>query len=70
MNDAESVPFAYIIKSKNPCIPQSIQKAPVSANYVKFAGHFLIWTPRNGNVKFYSELRKIRSIHQPMQRIT
>ena len=28
MNDAKSTPFAYIIKSKNPCTPQSKSKSP------------------------------------------
>ena len=28
MNDAESAPFAYIIKSKNPCIPPKYSKSP------------------------------------------
>ena len=50
--------------------PKVVKKAPILANYAKFAGHFLIWNPRNGNLKFYSELRKIRLIRQPTQRIT
>ena len=70
MNDAKSVPFVYIVKVKNPCIPQSSQKAHILANYAKFADHFSIWTTRNGNSKFYCELREIRSIRQPTQRIT
>ena len=45
--------------------PLSSQKAHVLANYVKFTNHFSIWTTRNGNSKFYSELHKIRSICQP-----
>ena len=69
MNDAKSAPFAYIVKAKNPCIPPKSQKAHVLANYMKFADHFSIWTTRNGNLKFYSELRKIRSIRQPTQGI-
>ena len=50
--------------------PQSRQKAHALANYVKFANHFLIWTMRNGNPEFYSELHEIRSIRQPTQQIT
>ena len=47
--------------------PQSSQKAPISANYAKFADHFSIWTTRNGNLKFHSKLREICSIRQPTQ---
>ena len=50
--------------------PKVVKKPPVSANYVKFADHFLIWTTRNGNLKFHSKLREIRSIRQPPRRIT
>ena len=50
--------------------PQSSQKAHTLANYMKFANHFLIWTTRNGNPEFYSELREICSIRQPTQQIT
>ena len=70
MNDTKSALFAYMVKAKNPCIPQISQKAPVLANYAKFADHFSIWTTRKGNLKFYSELHKIHSIRQPTQRIT
>ena len=70
MNDAKAVPFAYIMNTKNPCIPQSSQKAPVSANYAKFAHHFSIWIRKNGNLKVYSQLRKIHSIRQLTQQIT
>ena len=70
MNDAKSAPFVYMVKAKNPCISPKYLKAPVLTNYTKFADHFSIWTTRNGNLKFYSELRKICSIHQPTQRIT
>ena len=28
MNDTESTPYAYIIKSKNPCIPPKQSKSP------------------------------------------
>ena len=70
MNDAKSAPFAYIVKAKKSMSPpQSSQKAHVLANNVKFADHFAIWTTRNGNPKFYSELCKIHSIRQPTQRI-
>ena len=44
--------------------PKVVKKPPVLANYAKFANHFSIWTTGNGNLKFYSELRKIRSIPQ------
>ena len=41
MNDAKSAPFTYIVKIKNPCIPQSSQKKPTFwQNYTKFAHHF------------------------------
>ena len=42
MNDAKSARFAYMVQVKNPCIPQSSQKAHVLANYAKFANHFSI----------------------------
>ena len=65
INVAKSAPFAlFTIYQKIHVSPQSIQKAPVSANYAKFADHFLIWTTRNGNLKFHSKLREIRSIRQ------
>ena len=48
----------------------SSQKAHVLANYIEFADHFSIWTTRNGNSKFYSELHEICSIHQPPRQIT
>ena len=65
INVAKSAPFALLtIYQKSMYPPQSIQKAPVSANYVKFADHFSIWTTRNGNLKFHSKLRSIRSIRQ------
>ena len=71
MNDAESAPFTYIIKSKKSMYsPKVVKKAPILANYVKFADHFSIWTTRNGNLKFCSKLREIRSICQPTQQIT
>ena len=50
--------------------PQSIQKAPISANYAKFANHFSIWTTRSGNLKFHSKLREIHSIHQSPRQTT
>ena len=50
--------------------PPKVVKRPVLANYAKFADHYSIWTTRNENLKFYSELHKIRSICQPTQRIT
>ena len=34
MNDTKSEPFSYMVKTKNPCTPQSSQKAHVLANYV------------------------------------
>ena len=69
MNDVKSVPFAYMLHVKIHVSPLSSQKAHVLANYAKFANHFSIWTMRNGNSKFYSELREIRSICHPPQRI-
>ena len=71
MNDAKSAPFPYIIKSKKSMYPPKVcQKAPILANYVKFADHFSIWTTGNGNLKVNRKLRKIGSICQPTQRIT
>ena len=65
INVAKSAPFALLtISQKLHVFPQSIQKAPVLANYAKFADHFSIWTTRNGNLKFHSKLREIRSIRQ------
>ena len=55
MNDAESMPFAYITKAKNPCIPPKVVKKPppFSAKSAQFAN-------------FYSESRKIRPIRQSL----
>ena len=65
INVTKSTPFALLtIYQKSMYPPQSIQKAPISANYAKFADHFLIWTTRTGNLKFHSKLREIRSIRQ------
>ena len=65
INVAESAPFVLLtISQKIQVSPQSIQKAPVLANYVKFADHFSIWTTRSGNLKFHSKLHEIRSIRQ------
>ena len=50
--------------------PQSRQKAPILANYAKFTDHFSIWTTRNGNLKFHSKSREIRSIRQSQCRTT
>ena len=51
--------------------PQSSQRAHVFlANYVKLAHHFSIERMRNGNSKFYSELRENRSIRQLPPQIT
>ena len=55
---------------KIPVSPQNIQNAPISANYVKFADHFSIWTTRNGNLKFHSKLREIHLIRQSQRRTT
>ena len=65
INAAKSAPFALLtiyLKSLYP--PQNIQNAPISANYVKLADHFSIWTMRNGNLKYHSKLREIRLIRQ------
>ena len=71
MNVAKSAPSALLtIYQKSMYPPQSSQKAPVSANYVKFTDHFSILTTRTGNLKFHSKLHEIRSIRQPPQRIT
>ena len=70
MNDAKSTPFAYMINSKNPCIPPKVVKKPLFGKLREIRQPFFNLTPRNGNLKFYSELCKIRSIHQPTQRIT
>ena len=71
MNVAKSAPSALLtMYQKFMYPPQSSQKAPVLANYAKFADHFSIWTTRTGNLKFHSKLREIRSIRQPPQRIT
>ena len=71
MNVAKSAPSALLtIYQKSMYHPQSIQKAPVLANYVKFADHFSIWTTRNGNLKFHSKLHGIRSIRQSPRQIT
>ena len=71
MNVAKSAPSALLtIYQKIHVSLQSSQKAPISANYVKFADHFLIWTTRTGNLKFHSKLREIRSIRQPPRHIT
>ena len=51
MNDTKSAPFAHMVKTKKKkkihVSPKSSQKAPILANYAKFADHFLIWTTRN-----------------------
>ena len=59
MNVAKSAPSALLtIYQKSMYPPQSSQKAPVSANYAKFADHFSIWTTRTGNLKFHSKMAK------------
>ena len=71
MNVVKSAPFALLtIYQKSMYPPQSIQKAPVLANYAKFADHFSIWTTRNGNLKFHGKLHEIRSIRQSPRRTT
>ena len=61
INVAKSAPFALLtISQKSMYSPQSIQNAPISANYAKFADHFSVLTTRNGNLKFHSKLRSIR----------
>ena len=79
MNDTKSAPFAYMVKAKKKkqnkkktkkksmYPPKVVKKPPVLTNYAKFADHFFIWTTRNGNLKSYSKLCKICSIHQPTQ---
>ena len=69
INVAKSAPFALLtIYQKIPVSPQNIQNAPISANYVKSADHFSIWTMRNGNLKFHSKLCEIRLIRQSQWR--
>ena len=52
INVAKSTPFALLtIYQKIPVSPQNIQNAPISANYAKFANHFLYldhekWKPQ------------------------
>ena len=36
--------------------PQSSQKAHILANYAKFTDHFLVWTTRNGKLKFLQQI--------------
>ena len=61
INVAKSTPFALLTIYQKSLY---IQNAPISANYVKFADHFSIWTMRNGNLKYHSKLREIRLIRQ------
>ena len=52
INVTKSAPFALLtIYQKIPVSPQNIQNAPISANYAKFAKHFLYldhekWKPQ------------------------
>ena len=71
INVAKSAPFVLLtIPQKSMYPPKVFKKAPVSANYVKFADHFSISTTRNGNLKFHSKLHEIRSIRQSQRRTT
>ena len=71
INVAKSAPFALLtISPKIHVFPLSIQNAPISANYMKFADHFSVLTTRNGNLKFHSKLREICSIRQSQWRTT
>ena len=71
INVTKSAPFALLTKYQNSLYPpKDFKIAPILANYAKFADHFSIYTTRNGNLKYHSKLREIRSIRQRQQRMT
>ena len=64
---AKSAPFALLtIRQKSLYPPKVGQKPPVSANYAKFADHFLIGPTEmetsNFTTNHHSESREIRAI--------
>ena len=65
MNVAKSAPFALLtIYQKSMYPPKVVQKAPVSANYAKFADHFSIWTMRKWKPQISQQIAR-NSLNSP-----
>ena len=57
INVAKSAPFALLtIYQKSLYPPKIFKMPPISANYVKFADHFSIWTTRNGKPQISQQI--------------
>ena len=77
MNDAKSAPFAYMVKTKNPCIPPKVVKKPMFWQITRNSPTIFLFGPREmetpnftanytKSAQFanpYSESRKISQIH-------
>ena len=71
INVAKSAPFALLtISQKSMYSPKVFKMPPFRQNYAKFTDHFSVLTTRNGNLKFHSKLREIRSIRQSQRQTT